>query len=111
VSDVLHTPECDRVLAEWLSHPAASVEHRLAEFARLHTDPEVRDLLIDVFDEDHGTPAEPFALALWPLLTRSTDDDLAESPDVFDEPFVRPGSESDADHSRDLDRAIDDEVM
>ncbi|WP_280194208.1 hypothetical protein [Nocardia farcinica] len=71
---VSHSPACERLLAEWRTHPADSVEHRLAVFAGDHSDAEVRDLLITVFDEDHGTPAEVFAAQLWPTLTGAVAD-------------------------------------
>lgn len=101
MTTISHTPDCERVLREWLSHPAESVEHRLADFARLHTDPEIRDLLLTVFDEDQGTTAVGFAFALWPLLTPAAgpiepvDADLAETVDEYDDvPPARRGGDA-----------------
>lgn len=66
---VTHTPACEQLLTQWQTHPAADIEHRLAEYARTHTDPELCDLVITMLDEDHGTSAEQLARALWPVLT------------------------------------------
>lgn len=68
---VLHSEPCERLLAEWRTHPQDTCEYRLAEFAIGHTDDEIRDLLLTVFDEDHGTPAVSCARQLWPTLVQA----------------------------------------
>lgn len=69
---MLHSEPCERLLAEWRTHPQDSVQYLLAEFAVTHTDAEIRAELITYLDED---PADsvPVSCArqLWPTLTQA----------------------------------------
>ncbi|MBF6373900.1 hypothetical protein IU414_06325 [Nocardia farcinica] len=71
-SAVLHSPECEALIAEWSTHPSDSVEFKLAEFAATHSDAEIRDELIIYIDEDpvDSVPVR-CARQLWPTLTKA----------------------------------------
>lgn len=66
---IIHHPTREELLAVWRTRPADSIEHSLAVFVDAHTDPEVRDLLITIEDED-PPDSLPVACArlLWPAL-------------------------------------------
>ncbi|MEU9515866.1 hypothetical protein, partial [Micromonospora sp. NPDC048169] len=80
----IHSPACDKLMRQWFGEPHDSVEYRLAGYIFDHTDIEIRDELITIFDED---PPECAAVAaarkLWPLLLLS--DPLHEPADLLDE--------------------------
>ncbi|MCC3333526.1 hypothetical protein [Nocardia abscessus] len=66
---VIHSPACQRKLADWFREPYDSMPRRLASFAYDHTDLEIRDLLLTIFDEDPAdSDAAVAARELWPLL-------------------------------------------
>jgi len=66
---VLHSEPCEKLLAEWRTHPQDTFEYRLAEFAVAHTDDEIRAELITYLDEDPADSAPVVcARLLWPTL-------------------------------------------
>ncbi|UGT71865.1 hypothetical protein LTT66_18000 [Nocardia gipuzkoensis] len=65
----IHSPACRQKISEWWRQPFDSVYHRLASFAYDHTDAEISDLLLTIFDEDPAdSDAVQAARELWPLL-------------------------------------------
>lgn len=61
----LHSPSCETFLAELLSTPTGSVDHRIAGIVSRLSEPRARDYLLTVIDEDHGTHAADIAREIW----------------------------------------------
>ena len=81
---IIHSPACDKLMSEWYGLPHDSVEHRLTGFVYRHTDAEIRDELLTIFDEDPpDCAAVAAARKLWPLLVFG--DPIHEPEDLLDE--------------------------
>ena len=65
----IHSAACELVLAELLSAPIESVDHRMAERIETLDDEHARDYLLEVFDEDPAD-SRPVVIGrrIWPLL-------------------------------------------
>lgn len=63
----LQTPACQTRLNELLTTPTTSVDHRIAEWVSHVPEPEARDFLLTVMDDDRGTRAADIAREIWHL--------------------------------------------
>jgi len=80
----IHSPACENLIREWNSEPHDSVEYRLAGYVYDHSDTEIRDELLTIFDEDPpDCAAVAAARKLWPLLVFG--DPIHEPADLLDE--------------------------
>lgn len=61
-----HTPACDRYLAAAQDDP--QFKAMVAEFRDL-SDAEIRDKILEYWEDDLGTPVGDFMRRLWPLLS------------------------------------------
>lgn len=61
----IHSPSCETYLAELLTAPTGSVDHRLADFVGHVPESEARAFLLTVIADDHGTRAADIAHQIW----------------------------------------------